>query len=401
MPGKPRILIVGAGIAGLTLAASLERSGITPAVVEAGSASLSRGLALMLTSNVAMALRRVGLDTAVIDQGIVLERIIHADPSGTTVEDDLDLGPSNERYGPNLGITRDGLMSGLSSGLRAQIRYATTITSADGSAGELDVAFSDGTCGRFDLVVGADGIRSAVRKLIYPHAEPAYRSFCAWRTVMQCADCDPVFRLSTTTGCFLGSFPVAPDQVYAFLLAHYAGIPALSREERLARFKELAAHFHGNVSPLIQQQHDPAQVIFVPVMEIQTPSYYRGRMVLIGDAAHAFSPLLAQGAAMAIEDAVALAELLGESGDIDQALRSYESRRRPRVETIRAAVRHRSIARGMEGPAPPELLKQHPQVFSASLNVFTELIEDPFACALATPVRHNLGQAQTRRNRSL
>jgi len=400
MPGKPRILIVGAGIAGLTLAASLERFGITPAVVEAGSASLSRGLALMLTSNVAMALRRVGLDTAVIDQGIVLERIIHADPSGTTVEDDLDLGPSNERYGPNLGITRDGLMSGLSSGLRAQIRYATTITSADGSAGELDVAFSDGTCGRFDLVVGADGIRSAVRKLIYPHAEPAYRSFCAWRTVMRCADCDPVFRLSTTTGCFLGSFPVAPGQVYAFLLAHYAAIPALSREQRLARFKELAAHFHGNVSPLIQQD-DPAQVIFVPVMEVQPPSYYRGRMVLIGDAAHAFSPLLAQGAAMAIEDAVALAELLGESGDINQALRSYESRRRPRVGTIRAAVRHRSITRGMEGPATPELLKQHPQVFSASLNVFTELIEDPFACALATPVRHNFGQAQTRRNRSL
>jgi 2-polyprenyl-6-methoxyphenol hydroxylase-like FAD-dependent oxidoreductase len=104
-------------------------------------------------------------------------------------------------------------MSGLAGGLRAQIRYATTITSVDGSAGELGVAFSDGTGGRFDLVVGADGIRSAVRKLIYPHAEPAYRSFCAWRTVMQCADGDPVFRLSTTTGCFLGSFPVAPGQV--------------------------------------------------------------------------------------------------------------------------------------------------------------------------------------------
>ena len=81
---------------------------------------------------------------------------------------------------------------------------------------------------------------------------------------------------------------------------------------------------------------------------------------------------------MAIEDAVALAELLSESGDIDQALRSYESRRRPRVETIRAAVRRRTIARGMEGPATPELLKRHPPVFSASLKVFDELIEDPF-----------------------
>ena len=252
-------------------------------------------------------------------------------------------------------------------------------------AQEPDVEFSDGTRARFDLVVGADGIHSAVRKVIYPHAEPEYRSFCAWRTVMECPDYDPVFRLSTTTGCFLGSFPVGAGLVYAFLLANCAEAPALSRDERLARLKELAAQFHGNVSPLIQQQQDAAGVVFVPVQEVQTPSYYQGRMLLIGDAAHAFSPLLAQGAAMAIEDAVALAELLSGSGDIDQALRSYESRRRPRVETIRAAVRRRTIARGMEGPATPELLKRHPPVFSASLKVFDELIEDPFARAQAAP----------------
>jgi 2-polyprenyl-6-methoxyphenol hydroxylase-like FAD-dependent oxidoreductase len=108
-------------------------------------------------------------------------------------------------------------------------------------------------------------------------------------------------------------------------------------------------------------------------------------VLLIGDAAHAFSPLLAQGAAMAIEDAVALAELLRGPGDIDHVLRCYEARRRPRVETIRAAVRRRTIARGMEGPATPALLGHHRAVFSASLKVFDELIEDPFAPAQATP----------------
>ena len=72
--GKPRILIVGAGIAGLALAASLKRAGITTTVVEVEKASMSRGLALMLTSNVALALRRLGLDRPVIDHGIVLER---------------------------------------------------------------------------------------------------------------------------------------------------------------------------------------------------------------------------------------------------------------------------------------------------------------------------------------
>lgn len=380
VPDKPRVLIVGAGIAGLALAASLERFDITPAVIEIGDASLARGLALMLTSNAAVALRRLGLDTVVSDHGLVLEQIVHTDPSGHPIEAAHDLRPSNARYGPNLAITRDGLMSGLLSATSAPIRYSTTIASLAGTAAEPEVRFSDGTAGQFDLVVGADGIQSAVRKSIYPQVEPGYRSFCAWRTVMECdSDLEPVFRLSSTMGRFLGSFPVAPNLVYAFLLVHFAEVPALSGDDRLLRLQDEAAHFEGSVSMLIQQQRDPRRVVFVPVQEVQTPSYHRGRVVLIGDAAHSLPPLLAQGAAMAIEDAVALAESLGRFGDIDEALRSYESRRWPRVEKIRAAVRRRTVARGMEGPVTPELLERYPQVFSPSLKVFEELIEDPFS----------------------
>jgi 2-polyprenyl-6-methoxyphenol hydroxylase-like FAD-dependent oxidoreductase len=377
MPDSPRILIVGAGIAGLALAAGLRQCGITPAIIDIGGVSLSRGLALMLTSNVALALRRLNMDGPVIDRGVVLERAIQTDASGAPIGSH-DFRPANERYAANLGITRDGLLAGLSSDDPASVCHSTTIVSVDWSRGALDVLLSDGTRDQFDLVVGADGVHSAVRRLMYPKIEPAYRSFCAWRTVIDCADCDPVFTHQSSPGFLLGSFPVGLDLVYVFLLAHHAAMPSLSRDERLDRFKQLATRFHGSIPSLIQQQSDPGRVVFVPVLEVQTPCYYQNRMVLIGDAAHAFPPNLAQGAAMAVEDAVALSELLNRSGDIDQVLRDYEARRRPRVETIRAAVRYRSIAGGLEGPVTPELLQRHPPVFSPSLKAFEDLVEDPF-----------------------
>jgi 2-polyprenyl-6-methoxyphenol hydroxylase-like FAD-dependent oxidoreductase len=379
MPGKPRVLIVGAGIAGITLAASLERCGISPTVVEIANESLSRGLALALTSNVALALRRLGLDSSVIRRGIVLERAVQTDASGAPLAHH-DFRPSNNRYAPNLGITRDGLISGLSGEARMRIRYSTTIVSAEWSAGgAVEVSLSDGTGAQFDLVVGADGIHSVVRNLIYPNIDPSYRSFCAWRTVMESSDDDPVLRIRSSPGYLLGSFQVGPSLIYAFLLAHHAVPPTLSRDERLERFKELAARFHGAVPSLIQRQRDPSRIVFVPVHEVHTPLYYQGRMLLIGDAAHAFPPNLAQGAAMAIEDAVALTELLDGCSDVDRVLRAYQARRRPRVETIRAAVRHRAITGGLEGTVTPELLKQHPPVFANSMQAFEDLIEDPFA----------------------
>src|SRR5208282_4908853 len=204
-------------------------------------------------------------------------------------------------------------MTGLLTGVEAQIRHSNTIVNLEQSADGVDVDFSDGTKGTYDLVVGADGINSAVRKLVLPEIQPAYRSFCAWRTLMDGSARDATLTIRVTPGLALGSFSVGPNLIYAFILAHYPEPPSLSRDEHLDRLKELARSFRGFVPSLIQEQRDPTRVVFVPVNEIDCAPYHRGRVVVIGDAAHAFSPQFAQGAAMAIEDAVALTELLATS----------------------------------------------------------------------------------------
>ena len=193
-----------------------------------------------------------------------------------------------------------------------------------------------------------------MRKLVFPEIEPSYRSFCAWRTLMDGSERGTTLTARIAPGLALGSFDVGPNLIYAFILAHYPEPPSLSRTGHLERLKELARSFRGFVPSLIQEQRDPTRVVFVPVNEIESASYYLGRVVVIGDAAHAFPPQFAQGAAMAIEDSVLLTELLATSSDIDLALRSYDSKRLPRVDKVRGAVRHRAILQGMEGPITPD-----------------------------------------------
>ncbi|HXR25804.1 MAG TPA: FAD-dependent monooxygenase [Candidatus Binataceae bacterium] len=209
MGDKPRILIVGAGIAGLTLAAGLARQGITPVIAEIADGLLTRGLGLFLTSNVFLALRRIGLDKTVIERGVVIEQQVQTDAAETPTRYH-DFRLFNARYAPNIGIAREGLMAGLLTGVGAQIRYSNTIVSLDQAAGGVDVGFSDGTRGTYDLVVGADGTKSTVRKLVFPEIEPSYRSFCAWRTLMDGSERGATLTARITPGLALGSFSVGP-----------------------------------------------------------------------------------------------------------------------------------------------------------------------------------------------
>ena len=267
----------------------------------------------MLTGNATLALRRIGLDRVIIDRGIVLERIVHTDPAGNPIEDAHDLGPSTARYAPTLGITRDGLMSGLLSVARAPDSLRN-----DHHLGERP-SRSDrrwhsptGRAASSTWWWERTGSARPCAELIHP----AHRARIP--VILRVADGHGVRAVGSGLPVKLhhrllaGQLPGRAGSGVRVLADAPRRCHGPAPDERSGQLQGPGRDVPRKHLPLIQQQQDPARVIFVPVHEVRTPSSHQGRVAVIGDAAHAFSPLLAQGAAMAIEDAVALAESLAD-----------------------------------------------------------------------------------------
>ena len=216
MQSDARVLIVGAGIAGLTLANALNRVNVTPVVVEAAPTLGPIGLGLSLQPNGVRALDHIGLGSAVVERAVVSERMVVTDAAEQPLRT-LDL----TQAGPAVGVHRTALIDVLGGALDADIRLSTTVTSLSASRAVAEVELSDGTAGRFDLVVGADGLRSDTRDRLFPSAVLEYRGYRAWRAVVDREPADPVdsvLRWSRNAG--VGTFPVTDELMYAFFLEH-------------------------------------------------------------------------------------------------------------------------------------------------------------------------------------
>jgi FAD-dependent urate hydroxylase len=201
------------------------------------------------------------------------------------------------------------------------------------------VVFDDGSCADYDLVVAADGIRSTVRTRIFPAARPAYADTMAWRSLAPVRP-DGVRSLMILMGdgCFFGLVPVGDGQTYGF-----AGMRSEEFDDpmsgRLSRFRRRFASFGGPVPEYLDGLRRDEQVHCGPVEWLELDRWHTGRVVLIGDAAHAAPPHMGEGGSMALEDAVVLAEILGNADTLETALEAFERRRRPRVEWVQQQSR--------------------------------------------------------------
>jgi 2-polyprenyl-6-methoxyphenol hydroxylase-like FAD-dependent oxidoreductase len=224
-----------------------------------------------------------------------------------------------------------------------QVRWGTTVTAMENGDGGVAVELSDGTSGSYDLLVGADGLRSAIRALVFPELEPPhYIGQCGWRVrVGERPDEVDGMVLYLGARTRAGFNPILPDDMYLFFLHQTADErPALTAEQSHALLMEHLDEYGGLVeatkhrfTPASPSHYGPLYTTFV------AGPWHRGRVVLIGDAAHATPPHLASGAGIAIEDAIVLARCVSEHGSVSAAFAAFMAQRYERCRMVIEASR--------------------------------------------------------------
>ena len=331
-----RFVILGGGIAGLTTAIALKNVGIEAVVIEAASEIKPVGAGLALAANAMMALRQIGVADLVIPEGRELKAFSIYDQKGKLITR-TDTDPAHSRFGiSNFTIHRADLHRVLLALLDPR-NVRTGMRSMDfreDSEGYL-IRFERGEQIRAKYLIVAEGIHSALRRKILPDAKTRFSGYTCWRGVMDNSALS--IRETSETWGKNGRFGVTPlskNQVY-----WYACINAPVPNSSLKKYTkaDLEANFEDFHYPIpeILAGTKPDQIIWNDILDLEPLSQFAfGNTVLIGDAAHATTPNMGQGACMAIEDAAILASCLNRNSNPAQAFREFEKRRLPRTLQI-------------------------------------------------------------------
>jgi 2-polyprenyl-6-methoxyphenol hydroxylase-like FAD-dependent oxidoreductase len=349
-----RVLIVGGGIAGLTLAAMLSGDGLDVDLVELEPEWRVEGAGLSIQPNGLRVLHSVGLRDAAINAGVILHRWVFCAQSGDVLAE-IDLERCWRHVGPMIGIARARLHEVSLSGVRdVPYRLGITVVSLDEGDDDVRVDFSDGSERRYELVVGADGIRSVVRDLVFGHARPIFAGQISWRTLAPFTlDGSPSVQFWLGDHCFFGLCSVGDGRTYGFanVSAERAHDPVGGRLDRL---RQRFADFGDSVQEFLSRVETDEQIHCSAIEWVEQRVWHSRRVVLIGDAAHASSPMMGQGGSLAMEDAYVLADELRTDKLLAEALESFIRRRASRV----GWVQQQSLELARSFNTPPEQRNQ-------------------------------------------
>lgn len=328
-----RALIVGGGVGGLAAAVALERAGADPQVFERAPAIREIGAGLSLWANAIRGLERIGLAAAIDSVGVAYEVGGVRTAAGATISP-AAFGELRKLLGtPVIVVHRAELLAALIAAVppvRLHLGAACVDVRETGSG--VEVFFEDGGSARGDVLIGADGLHSVVRRHLHGAAPPRYAGCTAWRAVVPFDTRGVVAGESWGDGMLFGQVPISGNRVYWY--ATRPADPGGRSDSPKKELLDLFGGWHAPIAALIDAAEESAILRNDIYDRPPIQQWGRGRMTLLGDAAHPMTPFLGQGACQAIEDAAALGECFAGAADPVAALRRYESRRIRRANSF-------------------------------------------------------------------
>ncbi|MFN8433388.1 MAG: FAD-dependent monooxygenase [Anaerolineales bacterium] len=334
---KPKVIVIGAGVGGLCTAIALQQNGIEVKVYEKVKKLGEVGAGLTLWSNALHVLRTLGVADAVIAAGSKLQRSqIRADNGETLFDARAD--EMEAKYGePVVAIHRTALHEILINALKPNtLRLDMTCAKFEQDENRVTVHFENGESDSADVLIGADGIHSVVRKQMFPEIELRYSGYTAWRGVVETED-EAALGLTSESwgrGARFGIVRVDKKRIYWFATHNQPLGENATGAQRKSKLLGIFNTWHHPVDHLLDST--PAETILQNDICDIAPfaSWTKGRATLLGDAAHPTTPNMGQGACMAMESAYVLAHALVKEPDYRSALKRYENERHERTAWI-------------------------------------------------------------------
>jgi 2-polyprenyl-6-methoxyphenol hydroxylase-like FAD-dependent oxidoreductase len=340
MNSSIKVLVIGGGFAGMTAALQLSRQGFAVDLVEIDAGWRSYGAGISLHGSTLRVLRDLGLIDRFFEEGFVSDGVQMRGPDDAV----LVTLPTPRVAGPDIpgggGIMRPALARIFSEAVRSsatRVRLGLTFTDIVQGEEGVRVTLSDGSADTYDLVVGADGLYSAVRAKIFPEApKPRFIGQSVWRAVLPRPEGIDTVAMWMGPKLKVGLNGVNQDQAYLFLTEDRPTNDFVPPEVLVETLRGLLERFPSPIIRRIASElSSEHQIIYRPLQQMLLPRpWFKGRVVLIGDAVHATTPHLAAGACIGIEDAMVLAEELGRGSDVGAALAAFEARRWERCRMV-------------------------------------------------------------------